>query len=79
MKVYRTDCGHEMDEDDFFAYIIFLIEDFLKKGNNKEEAIIKIWERNFLGDSIIDQGCFENMKLKAINYFNAIIPTTYEK
>jgi hypothetical protein len=79
MEVYVTDCGQLMDEDDLWFYLIFLMENFIKKGISQEQFIDMIWEQDFFGDSIIDHECFMAMKIRFKNYCNAYISASYQE
>ncbi len=46
MKVYVTDSGHQMDEDDFMQYLRFMKS--AMKEQSVDQFIDIIWEKDFL-------------------------------
>jgi hypothetical protein len=66
MKVYVTDSGHYMEEDDFMQFLIDMTNTTMK-ALSKEEFIKTIWDDDYFGDNIIDKELFMAMKIRFKN------------
>lgn len=80
--IYIDDCGIEMNEEDFKAYIFWKIEDWIRNGVAQEFAVTKLTSEDYYGDNIIDINAFRFLSWQIqYKYYvsNEIIFTTDEK